>query len=179
MRLESGGRLSDPQILHFRRNKTKSYHLGNHSPNNTYIFIWTHICFQKSICDGQVAAIGFFPLVLFILVLRQSEITPIVFHWPHFACCRQGPEVALLCLRRLAEFEFVSLSLLCRNLLGIVVQPLDLHLVNVGSISIGPTHGEGRLQPRPGDVLKSTPNVRKSPRSGSNLEGRLSDPQVF
>ena len=58
-----------------------------------------------------------------------------------------------------------------------VVQPLDLHLVNVVSIPTGPTHGEGRLQPHPGDVLKSTPNVRKSPRSGLNLEGRLSDPQ--
>ena len=56
---------------------------------------------------------------------------------------------------------------------------LDLHLVNVVSIPTGPTHGEGRLQPHPGDVLKSTPNVRKSPRSGLNLEGRLSDPQIF
>ena len=50
-----------------------------------------------------------------------------------------------------------------RDLLGIVVQPLDLHLVNEGSIPTGPTHGEGRLQPHPRDVLKSTPNVRKSP----------------
>ena len=66
-----------------------------------------------------------------------------------------------------------------RDLFGIVVQPLDLHLVNVGSIPIGPTHGEGRLQPHPGDVLTSTPNDRKSPRSGLNLEGRLSDPQIF
>ena len=66
-----------------------------------------------------------------------------------------------------------------RDLLGIVVLPLDLHLVNVGTIPTGPTHGEGRLQPHPGDVLKSTPNVRKSPRSGLNLEGRLSDPQNF
>ena len=57
-------------------------------------------------------------------------------------------------------------------------RPLDLHLVNVGSIPTGPTHGEGRLQPHPGDVLISTPNVRKSPRSGLNLEGRLSDPQI-
>ena len=32
------------------------------------------------------------------------------------------------------------------------VQPLDMHLVNVGSIPTGPTHGEGRLQPHPGDV---------------------------
>ena len=47
------------------------------------------------------------------------------------------------------------------------------------SIPTGPTHGEGRLQPTPGDVLKSTPNVRKSPRSGLNLERRLSDPQVY
>ena len=28
-------------------------------------------------------------------------------------------------------------------------------------------------------MLKSTPNVRKSPRSGLNVEGRLSDPQIF
>ena len=55
------------------------------------------------------------------------------------------------------------------DLLGIVVQPLDLHLVSVGSIPTGPTHGEKRLQPHPGDVLKSTPNVRKCPRSGLNL----------
>ena len=68
---------------------------------------------------------------------------------------------------------------LIRNLLGIVVKPLDLHLVNVGSIPSGPTHGEGRLPPHPGDVLKSTPNVRNSPRSGLNLEGRLSDPQIY
>ena len=59
---------------------------------------------------------------------------------------------------------------------GLAVKPLDLHLVNVGSIPTGPTHGEGRLQPHPGDVLNSTPKVRKSPRSGLNLEGRLSDP---
>ena len=39
-----------------------------------------------------------------------------------------------------------------------------------------PTHGEGRLQPHPGDVLRSNPNVQ-SPRSGLNLEGRLSDPR--
>ena len=56
---------------------------------------------------------------------------------------------------------------------------LDLHQVNVVSIPTGPTHGEECLQPRPGDVLKSTPTVRKSPRSGLNLEGRRSDPQVF
>ena len=54
-----------------------------------------------------------------------------------------------------------------------------MHLVNVGSIPTGPTHGEGRLQSHPGDVLKSTPKVRKSPRSGLNLEGRLSDPHFF
>ena len=46
------------------------------------------------------------------------------------------------------------------DLLGIVVKPLDLHRVNVGSIPTGPTHGEEHLQPHPGDVLKSTPNVR-------------------
>ena len=44
-----------------------------------------------------------------------------------------------------------------KDLLGVVVQPLDLHLVNVGAIPTGPTHGKGRLQPHPGDVLKSTP----------------------
>ena len=54
-----------------------------------------------------------------------------------------------------------------------MVQPLDLHLVNEGSIPTGPT---GRLQPHPGDVLKSNLNVRKSPRWGLNLEGRLNDP---
>ena len=45
----------------------------------------------------------------------------------------------------------------------------------MGSIPTGPTHGEVSLQPPPGDVLKSTPKVRKSPRSGLNVEGRLSD----
>ena len=40
-----------------------------------------------------------------------------------------------------------------RDLLGIVVQPLDLHLVNVRSIPSGPTHGEGRLQEHPRDEL--------------------------
>ena len=42
---------------------------------------------------------------------------------------------------------------------GLVVQPLDLHLVNVGAIPTGPTHGEVCRQPPPGDVLKSTPNA--------------------
>ena len=65
------------------------------------------------------------------------------------------------------------------DLLGILVLPLGLHLVNVGLIPTGPTHGEGRLQPHPGDVLKSTPNVQKSARSGLNVEGRLSDPHFF
>ena len=68
---------------------------------------------------------------------------------------------------------------LTQELLVIVVQPLHLHLVNVGSIPTGPTHGEGRLRPHPKDVLRSTPDVRKSPRLGLNLEGRLSDPQFF
>ena len=62
---------------------------------------------------------------------------------------------------------------------GLAVQPLVLHLVNVGSIPTGPTHGEERLQPHPGDELTFTPNVRRSPRSGLNLEGRLSDPQIL
>ena len=57
------------------------------------------------------------------------------------------------------------------DLLGIVVQPHDLHVVNVGSIPTGPTHGQGRLHAHTGGVLKSTPNVRKSSRSGLNLEG--------
>ena len=51
-------------------------------------------------------------------------------------------------------------------------------MVNVGSVYTGPTHGEVRLQPHPGDVLKSTPNVRKSPGSGMNLEGKVSDTQI-
>ena len=79
------------------------------------------------------------------------------------------------CWERLRDLQIESLQ--TGDLLGIVVQPLDLHLVNMGST--GPTHGEGRLQPHPGDVLKPTPNVRKSPRSGLNLEGRLSDPQTL
>ena len=62
---------------------------------------------------------------------------------------------------------------------GLAVKPLGVHLVIVGSIPTAPTHGEGRLQPHPGDVLRSSPTVRKSPRSGLNLEGRLSDPQIF
>ena len=62
---------------------------------------------------------------------------------------------------------------------GLAVNPLDLHVVHVGSIPTGPTHGKGRLQPYPGDVLKSDPKVRKSPKSGLNLVGRLSDPHVF
>ena len=61
---------------------------------------------------------------------------------------------------------------------GLAVKLPDLHVANVGSIPTGPTLGEARLQPHPGDVLKPNPNVRKSPRSGLNLEGRLSDPQV-
>ena len=61
---------------------------------------------------------------------------------------------------------------------GLAVKPLDLHVVNVGSIPTGPTHGEVWLQPHSGDVLTSTPNVWKSPRSGLNLEGKLSDTQV-
>ena len=55
---------------------------------------------------------------------------------------------------------------------GLAVKPLGLHVVHVGSIPTGPTHD-------PGNVLKSTPKVRKGPRSGLNLEGRLSDPQFF
>ena len=65
------------------------------------------------------------------------------------------------------------------DLLGLVVHPLDLHLVNVGSIPTGPTHGVGRLQPHPGDVLESTPKVQNSPRSGLNPEGMLSNPQIL
>ena len=65
-----------------------------------------------------------------------------------------------------SESDLVGRTRDCRigDLLGIVVQPLDLHLVNVGSIPTGPTHGEVRLRPHPADVLKSTPYVRKSPR---------------
>ena len=60
------------------------------------------------------------------------------------------------------------------DLLGIEVQPLDLHLVNVGSIPTGPMHDEGRLQPHPGDVLKSTPNVWKNLRLESGEEAERS-----
>ena len=44
-----------------------------------------------------------------------------------------------------------------------MVQPLDLHLVNVGSIPTGPTHGEGRLQPPPGDEPKTHPEYPEEP----------------
>ena len=44
-----------------------------------------------------------------------------------------------------------------------MVQPLDLHLVNVGSIPTGPTHGEGRLQPHSGDVLGIHPEGPEEP----------------
>ena len=40
---------------------------------------------------------------------------------------------------------------------GLAVKPLDLHLVNLGSIPTGPTYGEMLEQPHPGDVRKSTP----------------------
>ena len=62
-------------------------------------------------------------------------------------------------------------SLLDEGPAGLAVKNLDLHVVNVGSIPTGPTHGKGRLQPHPGDVITFNPNVRKSPRSGLNLEG--------
>ena len=64
-----------------------------------------------------------------------------------------------------------------RDLLGIVVLPLDLHLVNVSSIPTGPMQGEGRLQPHLGNVLISTPNVRMGifnllslPRDGRDMQ---------
>ena len=71
----------------------------------------------------------------------------------------------------------LNVFLFRRDLLGIMVRPLDLHLVIVGPIPTGPTSGERRLQPHPWDELQPTPNVRKSRRTGLNLEGRLSDPQ--
>ena len=46
---------------------------------------------------------------------------------------------------------------------GLAVKPLGLHVVHVGSIPTGPTHGEGRLQPHPGDVLQSTPECPGEP----------------
>ena len=59
---------------------------------------------------------------------------------------------------------------------------------NTCSISVGPKHGEVRLQPHPGDVLKSTLNVWRScnARGLSNLLPCLkgldihrNDPQTF
>ena len=106
-----------------------------------------------------------------MITITSSDVSHIhhtKFYSPQSACkCR--------CLRT----HLRNMNLASIDLLGIVVLPLDLHLVNVGSIPTGPTHGEGRLQPHPGHVLKSTPNIRKGPRSGLNLEGRLSDPQIF
>ena len=46
-------------------------------------------------------------------------------------------------------------NLQLRGPAGLAVKPLDLHLVNVGSIPTGPMHGEVRLYPHPGDVLES------------------------
>ena len=51
--------------------------------------------------------------------------------------------------------ETCSVKWFSRGLLGIVVQPLDLHLVNVGSIPTGPTHFEVRPQPHPGEMRGS------------------------
>ena len=51
-------------------------------------------------------------------------------------------------------------------------------MVNAGLIPTGPTHGEVRPQPLRGVVLKSTPNVRTSPRSGLNLGGRRTSPMA-
>ena len=73
---------------------------------------------------------------------------------------------SLVCPANLVIIIIIIIIAWKRDLLGIVVQPLGLHPANVGSIPTGPKHGEVRLQPHPGDVLKSSPNVRKSPRSG-------------
>ena len=63
---------------------------------------------------------------------------------------RKSPRSGLNLEGRLSEPQNVF-----KDLLGIVVQPLDLHLLNVGSIPTGLTHGEERLKPHHGAVLKS------------------------
>ena len=50
---------------------------------------------------------------------------------------------------------------------GLAVEPLDLHVVNTGSIPVAPTHGEvsqhGKvhLLTPPGDMLESGPKARR------------------
>ena len=52
-----------------------------------------------------------------------------------------------------------------------MVEPaLILHVVNTGSIPVGPSHGEVSLLIHPWDVLKSGPKARSILRSGLNLE---------
>ena len=48
---------------------------------------------------------------------------------------------------------------------------LTLHVVNTGSIPVGPKHDEVRLLIHRGDVLKSGPKARRILRLGLNLEG--------
>ena len=48
---------------------------------------------------------------------------------------------------------------------------LTLHVVIMGSIPSGSSHGEVRLLIDPGDVLKSGPKARRILRSGLSLDG--------
>ena len=97
------------------------------------------------------------------------------------ANCNNFVEIDPMLRLMATRTAFVRLTSKCFYLgpAGLAVNPLDLHLVNVGSIPTAPTHGEGRLQPHPGDVLKSTPKVRKSRRSGLNLERRSEQSTIF
>ena len=62
----------------------------------------------------------------------------------------------------LISIRAAASSIGCWGHAGLAVKPLDLHLVNVGSIPTGPTHGEGRLQPPPGDLL-ANPDCSEEP----------------
>ena len=124
--------------------------------------------------------------VFFRAVMEQMSFPMIpgppkreIFVWTGFneLCFRTNVEQTCLLSRSHRDKPDGQLKRKMEGPAGLAVKPLDLHLVHVGSIPTGPTHSEGRLQPHPGDVLKSTPNVRKGPRSGLNLEGSLSDPQ--
>ena len=72
----------------------------------------------------------FFPWLWVTFVLRQSEITPIVFHWPLFACCRQGPEAAEDVIPLISNYSASSFSEAWIRFLKFVVQfygRLNLH----------------------------------------------------
>ena len=108
--------------------------------------------------------------------------------YKHFLC---GGELIALPTEEMTESEFVLDYSNYQTLLGFETACFDalneypskgpawpsgkpawpLHVVNTGSIPIGPSHGDVCLLIHPGDVLKSDPKARSILRSGLNLEG--------